>query len=279
MTRLLISSRSRLVAIVLATLLCLPLLAGPSSAKETDDGNVAEAVNEKDGSSVFDVAFEVRRVSSGVVDQTNTAVAYANCESCQTVAIAIQIVLVSGTPDTVTPTNVAVALNENCTTCQTLAIAYQFVFGTGDVLEFTREGRRMLRDIRKELKQLGKSGLTVDEIRAGAEELRLQIQNLLATQVVPRGGEEDDNDSTNGEESGGLGSEEVDPLEEDSSTDEGDPTVPEEEVPEEEVPEDDVPADPLEPSEQPPPAEPEPEEPAAVEPAPEQEDPNAPTTP
>ena len=263
--------RSRLLAFVLAALLCLPLWAGPvAGADESDDANVAQAVNEKDGSSVFDVAFEVRRVSSGVVDQTNVAVAYANCEACQTVAIAIQIVLVSGETDTVTPTNVAIALNEECTTCQTLAIAYQFVFGTGDVLEFSDEGRRMLREIRKELKDLSKSGLTVDEIRARAEELRLQIQNLLATGLVPRDSEDEDDEGPEDDDRSvdpELGGNGRDPLEEGTSTEEDYGTVPEEDVPE----------DP-ETTEQPPPAEPPPPEPAPAEPAPEQ-DPGAPPAP
>ena len=119
----------RLLALLLALLLCLPAIAVPAAAQDGGNGedNVAQAVNQKDGSSVFDFAFEVRRVSSGVVDQTNAAVAYANCESCQTVAIAVQIVLVSGGADTITPTNVAIAINEECVSCQTLALAYQFV--------------------------------------------------------------------------------------------------------------------------------------------------------
>ncbi len=275
MSLFLVRVRSRLLSLVLAALLCLPVVAVPAAgADEGDNGgdaNVAEAVNQKDGSSVFDIAFEVRRVSSGVVDQTNAAVAYANCESCQTVAIAIQIVLVSGTTDTITPTNVAIAINESCATCQTLALAYQFVFGTGDVLEFTKEGRKMLRDIRKELRQLGKSGLTVDEIRARAEELRLRIQNLIATQLVPRSGEDDDDDSEDGEESeeeqdDGRGTD--DPREEDGDTEEDEQTVPEE----------DLPDDAGEPSEQPPATEAEPTETAPAEPAPEQ-DPSAPTAP
>lgn len=270
--------RSRLLALFLAALLCLPsaFVAPLAGADEGDEANLAQAVNEKDGSSVFDLAFEVRRVSSGVVDQTNAAVAYANCESCQTVAIAVQIVLVSGTADTVAPTNVAIALNESCTSCQTLALAYQFVFGTGDVLEFTKEGRRMLRDIRKELRQLGKSGLTVDEIRAGAEELRLRIQELLATQLVPRGDRNDDDDDDDSDDDdsddsedddsddGGsdddrpsdqrdLGGDEDDrPDDEDGSLDEDEQTVPE----------DDAPDDPREPIEQPP------TETAPTEPAP-----------
>jgi len=159
--------------------------ASSATAGAAGGANQAEAINEKDGSSVFDLAFEVRRVSSGVVDQTNSAVAYSSCESCQTVAIAFQIVLVSGSPDTVTPTNLAVALNEECTTCQTIALAYQFVFGTGEPLEFTKEGRERLKEIRKGLDALGEEGLTPDEIRTGAQQLADEVKLLLSTGLAP----------------------------------------------------------------------------------------------
>ena len=143
----------RLLALLLALLLCLAgdrRPGGRAGRAATARTTSPSAVNQKDGSSVFDFAFEVRRVSSGVVDQTNAAVAYANCESCQTVAIAVQIVLVSGGADTITPTNVAIAINESCISCQTLALAYQFVFGTGRCSSSRRTGAKRLKEIQKE---------------------------------------------------------------------------------------------------------------------------------
>ena len=129
-----------------------------------------------------------------VVDQTNTAIAYANCNECTTVAISVQILLVSGSPDQVTPTNLAVALNENCTECQTLASAYQFVFGTGEELRFTAEGRKQIADIRKRFKELRKSGLTTDEIKAQADALAQELRKVLASEVTTRGSDDDDED-------------------------------------------------------------------------------------
>lgn len=176
-----------LLAALLAALICLGASGAPPLEARDSDTNAAVAVNEEDGSSVFEVAFDIRRVSSGVVDQTNAAVAYASCESCQTVAIAIQIVLVSGTVDTVTPTNLAIALNEECTSCQTLALAYQFVFGTGDQIGFTGQGNRRLREISRELRGLSREDLTNDEIGARVLDLTDQIRDVLATEVVTRG--------------------------------------------------------------------------------------------
>lgn len=92
----------RLLAAVLAAL-ALAVAAPAASLADDGDGdgsgrggdNLAQAVNEEDGSSVFDFAFSIRRVAGEVVDEQNLAVAYASCVECQTVAIALQIVLVA----------------------------------------------------------------------------------------------------------------------------------------------------------------------------------------
>lgn len=178
----------RTVATLLAVSICLwPVASATPVIAQGSDANTAVAVNDKNGSSIFDVAFQIRRVSSGVVDQTNAAVAYASCEACQTVAVAIQIVLVSGPADTITPTNLAIAINEQCTTCQTMALAYQYVFGTGDIIGFTPEGQRRLNEIRKALRELSRSDLTLEEIRVQLVDLTGQIADVLATEIVVRG--------------------------------------------------------------------------------------------
>jgi putative peptide zinc metalloprotease protein len=210
----------------------------PAALAQGSDANSAVAVNEKDGSSVFDVAFQIRRVSSGVVDQTNTAVSYASCESCQTVAIAIQIVLVSGDADTVTPTNTAIAINDQCTTCETVALAYQFVFGTGAVLGFTPEGQKRLNEIRKELRGLEDEGLTEDEISARVLELVDQIRDVLANEVVVRGpGVRGGPDGSRSDQAPGTGQTAPDepdlPVPDEGGTVPGEgETAPEEELPE-----------------------------------------------
>ena len=68
-----------------------------------------------------------------------------------------------------------------------MALAYQFVFGTGDVLGFTREGRKRLNEVRRELRGLEDEGLTDDEISARVLELTDQIRDVLANDVIVRG--------------------------------------------------------------------------------------------
>lgn len=180
------ATRRRLIAVAAAVVLAATGVAVPASAQSGGD-NSAVAVNTRDGASIFRFAFSVRQVLGEVVDQTNAAVAYASCEECQTVAIALQVLLVSGSPDVVTPTNLAVALNEDCKECQTLASAYQFVFGTGEKLRFTAEGRRNIADIRQRFLELRQQDLSIEEIQARTDELAEELRQVLASEVTDRG--------------------------------------------------------------------------------------------
>lgn len=188
----------RLLAYLLAALIALAGIAPGAALAQSGDTNAAQAVNTEDGSSLFDFAFDIRRVAGDTVDQTNAAVAYANCDNCQTVAVAIQIVLVTTDPKVVSPTNVAVAVNEGCTTCSTLAAAYQFVYGNGGPVRFTGEGRKRINDIRKTLKELKKDfedgELTTDEVRAEITRLTDEIRDVLKTELVPVGRGRDDDE-------------------------------------------------------------------------------------
>jgi putative peptide zinc metalloprotease protein len=139
----------------------------------------AVAVNTKDGSSLFKLAFAIKRVAGDVVDNGNAAVAFASCSNCRTVAISIQIVLVTGNPSTVRPENVALAVNQNCTSCETLASAYQFVISTHGPVRFTKDGRREIHDILKELRELKKSELPIPELQGKVDALMTRLAAVL----------------------------------------------------------------------------------------------------
>jgi putative peptide zinc metalloprotease protein len=178
--------RRRLLTILLAALLGLGLTTGAPTAASAGD-NAAIAVNTKDGTTVFKVAFAIRHVMGDVVDETNGAVAYASCTDCAAVAIAFEIVLVEGNPSTVTPTNVAIAFNENCQTCVAVAEAYQFVLGTGGLVHFDSEGNRILAQIRHELHSLRKQDLTIEQLQAELDSIAAKIGDVLANHLVPVG--------------------------------------------------------------------------------------------
>ena len=179
----------RSLLLLLALLLGFALAAARPVAAQAGEGasgdTEAVAINTRDGSDLFRFAFAVRKAMGDVVDDTNTAVAYARCESCRTVAISFQIVLAMGSPSVVTPQNVAVAVNEQCRLCDTFAGAYQFVVGTGGPVKLTAEGRRELARIRYELRRLGRSDLPIAELRLRVNALADRVREVLRTELVP----------------------------------------------------------------------------------------------
>src|SRR3954470_18413720 len=178
--------KRRLLTLLLAALFAFGLATGAPTAASAGD-NAAIAVNTKDGTTVFKVAFAIRHVMGDVVDETNGAVAYASCTNCAAVAIAFEIVLVEGSPSTVTPTNLAISINENCDTCVAVAEAYQFVLGTGGIVHFDHEGNKILSEIRRELHSLRKEDLTIEQLQARLDNIAARIADVLAHHLVPIG--------------------------------------------------------------------------------------------
>lgn len=189
-------------------LLVLALALSPAAPALAAGDNAAIAINNEDGSSLFRFAFDVHRTMNSVIDETNIAVAYASCEGCQTVAVAIQIVLVSSNPDSVVPENVAISINEECVSCETMASAYQFVVGTGGKTKLDKEGRKQIKAIRKAFYDLAKDaeagGLTNAQIEARLIPLVDQIKRVLATNVVPIDAPEEESDGEEGQDGEGT---------------------------------------------------------------------------
>jgi putative peptide zinc metalloprotease protein len=197
------SSYIRKATLFLLTLLLVlgaALVRPPLAHADGDEGggssgdNVAVAINTKSGSSVFKFAFSIRKVAGDVVDETNAAVAYSSCEQCETTAIAIQIVLVTGNSSVVTPQNLALAINEGCTLCETFAGAYQIVLGTGGPVRFTGEGRRRIAEITRAIRRLRREDLSPAELKARLDTLVADLKEVLQTELVPVGRDDDGDD-------------------------------------------------------------------------------------
>ena len=172
-----------------SALVAIVLLAGAPAAgaqERTGDDNVAVAVNTQDGASVFRLAFSIRRVANGVVDQTNTAVALASCADCQTVALAFQVVLVRGDADVATPENLALAFNQQCVECVTYASATQIVLGFDGNVRFTSDGYRRLTALQKTLRELEDRApeLSLVQLNAEVQAAKAELLDILANQTV-----------------------------------------------------------------------------------------------
>ena len=184
------------IATFTTVLVAAAALAGAVPATAHAQDNAAVAVNLRDGASIFRFAFKISRVNQDVVDNTNTAVAFASCTECQTIALAFQVVLIFSDPDVVTTENVALALNYECSACETLASAYQFVLTTGGPVHFTAEGNRRIAEIRRSLLELLRSDLSLWDLQAQVDVLADELREVLATELVAAGNPGDSADAS-----------------------------------------------------------------------------------
>lgn len=188
-----ISIRHLAARLVLVAGLALSLIAGAPTAARAQGDTTAVAINTRDGSSIFRLAFQIRRVTGEVVDQSNAAVAYASCEDCRTVAVSLQLLLIMSEPDVVTPTNLALALNYDCSSCETLASAYQYVLGVGGPVHFDAEGNMELAAIRRALRDLAQDSETYDlfQIQEEIDVLTERLAVVVDEHLVAAGQPED----------------------------------------------------------------------------------------
>lgn len=149
-----------------------------------NDQNVAVAVNTTDGSEKIKLSFKVTRSRGDTADPGNAAVAVSSCENCRTIAISIQAVVLLEDPDIVSPTNLAIAVNQNCTLCETYADARQHVIESDGPAKFSKEGRQRIQALRAELKQIKrdeKNGdIPFDELKARVDAISAELADILA---------------------------------------------------------------------------------------------------
>ena len=174
--------RNRVLTLLAVAASGFALAGGAAHAADS----TAVAINTKDGSSLVKIVFNITKIVNGRdVTTGNAAAAESSCDSCQTLAVAFQIVLASGSPDVVVPENLAIAMNVDCNLCETLADAYQWVYAGDTRMVFTKDGEQRIREIQKQLNELEHSGLPIDQIQAQVVELAAQIQDVLNTELVP----------------------------------------------------------------------------------------------
>jgi hypothetical protein len=158
----------------------------PTPAAAGGHDNVVVVTNWKDDSFKYRFSLKVVRLNGKTVDETNAAVAVASCSSCETVAVAFEVLLVMTDPVVFTPENLAIAMNVDCSSCQTLASAYQWVIGTGGRIQLTKVGKREINEIRHELQALRHVELPIGDLQARIDELAQEVQTVLATQLVTK---------------------------------------------------------------------------------------------
>lgn len=121
------------------------------------------------------------------VSATNRAVARARCSDCRTVAVALEVVVASGSPPAPSFTNYADAVSEDCNRCETLAMAYQLVLLKPNS-RLSHTGVARLNEISGQLSRLTRSSVPIDQVSAGVDGLAAQAAQVLSEEVVEGGG-------------------------------------------------------------------------------------------
>jgi putative peptide zinc metalloprotease protein len=86
--------------------------------------------------------------------------------------------------------NLALALNYECDTCIAFASAYQWLLTTDGPVHLTAGGNQRIAELRKRLHDLANADLTIDQLRAELDEIRDEVADILATELVPAGKQE-----------------------------------------------------------------------------------------
>ncbi len=193
----------RLIVVAFIAILGFVPVRTLGAQEPTDEGtgnndNAAVAVNTRDGSDVFRLAFSIDRVMRSDADEAdNAAVAAASCEACETTAIAIQVVLLMTPPDgDFSPTNLAIAINENCLSCETTALAYQIVLQTDGPVRLTAAGQTKIAEILRKIRDLDDADLSPAELEAQTDALVDELIGVLEEELVPIGSDQDEANDT-----------------------------------------------------------------------------------
>jgi putative peptide zinc metalloprotease protein len=141
--------------------------------------NQALAVNNRDGSTVYDVAFALVWADGDSVRGANEAYAFASCRACRTVAVAFQVVLIVGQADAVVPQNLSGAVNYSCVECVTYALAQQLVITLPESLDADSTAR--LEALWKQIAAFAASieDVPLSELRARLSSFETQILEVV----------------------------------------------------------------------------------------------------
>jgi putative peptide zinc metalloprotease protein len=138
--------------------------------------NEVRLENTENGRFKARASIKMHRIPNDDVNPVNVAFAQATCTDCQTIAVAMQVVLYKRGAHNVSPQNIAVAANVGCTRCVTIARAMQWVIPVDDLNAVPRDVDALVKDMNKELQFLS-SIKTIDQITS--DEANTHLQNVL----------------------------------------------------------------------------------------------------
>jgi hypothetical protein len=178
----------------IAVAACIAVMLAPSAAYADSAGyagganNVVLVRNTVDNSAAARDAVQIAHDPANTVANQNIASATStNCTGCRTVAVAMQVIVVEGSPQVFVPANAAVASNGGCDTCTTLAFAFQYVIQTDRVSYLSAAAQQQLRVLRGEVATATQSNLSYLDLKVELESLFSQVVDTVNSGLVGTG--------------------------------------------------------------------------------------------
>jgi putative peptide zinc metalloprotease protein len=142
--------------------------------------NVVQVINRSDGAFRVDGKVQLNRIPAPNAGPVNLALAYSQCTNCQTLALALQINLISTQTNNVQPQNAATAVNVQCTGCLTVARAIQYNISVDDPTNIPASVNQLIARMKAELANIKTSSASVADAESRFDAVINQFRDLAA---------------------------------------------------------------------------------------------------
>jgi hypothetical protein len=138
--------------------------------------NTVDAFNQHSGRLELQGKVDLVREKQDNVTAGNQAVARATCTDCQTLALALQLVVYRQGAVNVAPRNFAIAINDQCTRCFTLARAIQYAIPVPDPQDISPDVKALIQELNGEMHELER----VRQLNAGnVKDVDARINSII----------------------------------------------------------------------------------------------------
>ena len=178
--------RRRLLTLFAAGIAALAVAAMPASAG--GGNNVVIVENTTNGGTLVDASTQVIPVPTDTVTSGNVAIAInADCVGCHSSAVAVQILIVRGTPSYFGPQNAAAAANGGCDSCGAYAYARQHWIQTSSNAHLSGAVRQRISELRQEISTTAASIVPSDAATDPSLSRNLELDaklNALSNELI-----------------------------------------------------------------------------------------------
>jgi hypothetical protein len=155
--------RPRFITLVCALVAALGVVGSAGADASGGANQVVIVQNTTDGATLVNARTQVVPVASDTVTSANIATAVnAGCTGCHSSAVAVQIIIVEGSPSVFTPGNVAGAANGGCDSCGAFAFARQHWIQVAPGTSLSGDARAKISELRTEIADTAASILPSD---------------------------------------------------------------------------------------------------------------------